>query len=44
MDGDRNSRSTLQELVSQIHQQQQTIREKEMEMKRCEISANFKVL
>lgn len=43
MGSEQNSRSTLQELVSQIHQLQQNIREKEMQMKRSEISANFKV-
>lgn len=35
--------STMKELVGQIHHLQQTVREKEMLMKRNEISVNFKV-
>lgn len=40
---DENPRSTLVELVGQVHQMQQIVREKEMLMKRNEISSNFKV-
>lgn len=40
---DASARSTLKELVSQIHQLQQEVREKEMLTKRNEISFNFKV-
>lgn len=40
---EENPRSTLADLVSQIHQLQQIVREKEMLMKRNEISNNFKV-
>lgn len=40
---DETSRSTLKDLVAQVHQQQQTLREQEMQMKRNEISFNFKV-
>lgn len=40
---DENPRSTLVDLVGQVHQMQQIVREKEMLMKRNEISSNFKV-
>lgn len=40
---DENDRSTLKELVAQIHHLQQEVREKEMLIKRNEISFNFKV-
>lgn len=43
IDSDERPRSTLADLVSQIHQMQQIVREKEMLMKRNEISSNFKV-
>ncbi|XP_031626283.1 golgin IMH1-like [Contarinia nasturtii] len=41
-DGEETSRSTLKGLVAQIHQLQQEVREKEILIKRNEISFNFK--
>ncbi|XP_055302935.1 uncharacterized protein LOC129568714 isoform X2 [Sitodiplosis mosellana] len=41
-EGEETPRSTLKELVAQIHHLQQEVREKEMLIKRNEISMNFK--
>lgn len=40
---EESSRSTLKDLVAQVHQLQQTVREKEILIKRNEVSFNFKV-
>lgn len=40
---EENPRSTLADLVGQVHHMQQIVREKEIVMKRNEVSSNFKV-
>lgn len=42
-DEEESPRSTLKDLVAQVHQLQQTVREKEILIKRNEVSFNFKV-